>query len=453
MEGKMNKPETLFISIASYRDAELLPTLQDMLHRAAHPENLRIAICWQDNEDLQVFAQAGLELQGCQTVAGEKVATYRYQQAEIAIIIKHYYSSQGACWARSLAEKLFNNETYFLQIDSHCRFIPRWDSEMIAMLQQLRTTSALPIISSYPPAYSPGEGEEESKKSYVSRLVFNEYDRLGIPMFNSRTFEDSAPVRGSYLAAGFIFTSGDFVSTVANDPQIFFAGEEIAMAVRAFTHGYDIYHPHKPLLWHYYQREEGPKVWGDHTTEAQEEGAVEQAWWQRDNLAKKRVRTLLGLEDESADSLTPYTLGNKRTLRQFEYQAGICLQSGTVLPEVAGSDAVSFFATPPNDEAEWLARQFAWYKKPITLNQADFTFCVQHEGDLHIHVYSLHNVLLYQRKLTPVDLQALRAAAINDQLRLSLDFKAAHQAHQPATIRICPWSAAQGWGTVTESAW
>ena len=112
----MNKPETVFISIASYRDAELLPTLRDMLHHAAHPENLRIAICWQDNEDMRVFEQAGLELQGCQTVAGEKVASYRYQQAEIAIIIKHYYSSQGACWARSLAEKLFNNETYFLQI-------------------------------------------------------------------------------------------------------------------------------------------------------------------------------------------------------------------------------------------------------------------------------------------------------------------------------------------------
>lgn len=78
---------------------------------------------------------------------------------------------------------------------------------------------------------------------------------------------------------------------------------------------------------------------------------------------------------------------------------------------------------------------------------------MQHEGYLHIQVYSLQNVLLYQRKLAPVDLQALRAEAINDELRLSVDFKAANLAHKPVTVRVCPWSAADGWGAVTESAW
>ncbi|MGD8107634.1 GlcNAc-transferase family protein [Pantoea sp. FN0302] len=449
----MDNPATIFISIASYRDPELLPTLRDMLRHAAHPENLHIAICWQDNEMPEFFEQAGFTPQGGRVVEGREVLMFRYNQARIDVISVHYYTSQGACWARSLAETLFENERYFLQIDSHCRFIPDWDNEMTAMLRQLQTTSPRPIISSYPPAYKPGDDEEASKKTYVSRLIFREYDTQGIPMFSSTPFQAEVPVRGSYLAGGFIFTLGDFVKTVPNDPQIFFAGEEIAMAVRAFTHGYDVYHPHKPLLWHYYQRKEHSKVWGDHNNQAKDQGKVEKAWWERDLVAKKRVRTLLGLEEkESVASLAPYTLGNQRTLRQFEYQAGICLQKSTVLPEVLDSEKINFFATPPADETEWLNRQFAYYKKSITLNASDYETDETRMSNLHLSVYNAQNILLYKRTLEPQELETLRTESADNLPTLLLEFKTA-SIDRPSVIRICPWSDTSGWGNVTEKAW
>lgn len=448
----MNNPATIFISIASYRDPELLPTLRDMLRHATHPENLHIAICWQDDEKLEIFEQAGLEPVGSRTVAGYEAFAYRYRQARIDIISVHYYASRGACWARSLAEMLFENESHFLQIDSHCRFTPYWDEEMIAMLHQLRAKSALPIISSYPPAYSPGEDEEASKKAYVSRLIFREYNPQGIPMFSSTPFEASAPVRGSYLAGGFIFTSGDFVKTVPNDPQIFFAGEEIAMAVRSFTHGYDIYHPHKPLLWHYYQRKEHNKVWGDHTNQAKDEGVVEKAWWERDNISKNRVRTLLGLEPDNAASLSPYVLGSQRTLRQFEYQAGIYLKNGTVLPEVMAPELVNFFTDVPTDENEWFSRQSAYHKKALTLNKSEYSTSEPDMSDLHLSVYNEQNVLLYKRTLGIAELETLREKSPNDELTLSIEFKTASTVH-PTVVRVCPWSTTSGWGAITEKAW
>ncbi|MGD8163215.1 GlcNAc-transferase family protein [Pantoea sp. FN0307] len=452
-QGNMDNPATIFISIASYRDPELLPTLRDMLRHAAHPENLHIAICWQDNEMPEVFEQAGFTPQGGRVVEGREVLMFRYNQARIDVISVHYYTSQGACWARSLAETLFENERYFLQIDSHCRFIPDWDNEMTVMLRQLQTTSPRPIISSYPPAYKPGDDEEASKKTYVSRLIFREYDTQGIPMFSSTPFQAEVPVRGSYLAGGFIFTLGDFVKTVPNDPQIFFAGEEIAMAVRAFTHGYDVYHPHKPLLWHYYQRKEHSKVWGDHNNQAKDQGKVEKAWWERDLVAKKRVRTLLGLEEkESVASLAPYTLGNQRTLRQFEYQAGICLQKSTVLPEVLDSEKINFFATPPADETEWLNRQFAYYKKSITLNASDYETDETRMSNLHLSVYNAQNILLYKRTLEPQELETLRTESADNLPTLLLEFKTA-SIDRPSVIRICPWSDTSGWGNVTEKAW
>jgi len=452
-QGNMDNPATIFISIASYRDPELLPTLRDMLRHAAHPENLHIAICWQDNEKLEVFEQAGFTPQGRRVVNGREVVMFRYNQARIDVLSVHYYASQGACWARSLAETLFEDERYFLQIDSHCRFIPDWDNEMTAMLRQLQTTSPRPIISSYPPAYRPGDDEEASKKTYVSRLIFREYDAQGIPMFSSTPFEAGAPVRGSYLAGGFIFTLGHFVKTIPNDPQIFFAGEEIAMAVRAFTHGYDVYHPHKPLLWHYYQRKEHSKVWGDHNNQAKDQGKVEKAWWERDSIAKKRVRILLGLEEkDSVTSLAPYTPGSQRTLREFEYQTGICLQKRTVLPEVMDSGKINFFATPPADETEWLNRQYAYHKKSITLNASEYETDEIRMNNLHLSVYNAQNILLYKRTLEPQELETLRTESSDNVPTLLLEFKTTSMA-RPSVIRVCPWSDTSGWGNVTEQAW
>ena len=37
----------IFISIASYRDPELLPTIKDCIANAKYPENLIFAIAWQ----------------------------------------------------------------------------------------------------------------------------------------------------------------------------------------------------------------------------------------------------------------------------------------------------------------------------------------------------------------------------------------------------------------------
>jgi len=445
----MGNPATIFISIASYRDPQLIPTLQDMLHHASHPENLHIAVCWQDDEDLSLFTQHGFTPMGSRHVAGREAFIFCFQKARIELISVHYYVSQGACWGRSLAESLFDEADYFLQIDSHCRFIPGWDSEMITTLHWLEAKSSRPVLSSYPPAFVPGEDEETIKKRYVSRLIFREFNPQGLPMLSSTPFESREPVRGSYLAGGFIFTRGDFVKEVPNDPQIFFAGEEIAMAVRAFSHGYDIYHPHKPLLWHYYQRKEHSKVWDDHTNRAKEQGSVEKAWWERDTASKKRVRTLLSLEKELDGGLVPYGLGKVRTLKQFEYQAGICLQNGTVLPEVMGVDKVNFFSETPSDHVEWLRRQYAWHKKSLTLSKTDYDAENCDISSLHLSVYNQKNELFHKQMLTRSELCQKTSS---EDISLTVEFKTTSLS-KPAAIRLCTWSESLGWGTVTERTW
>lgn len=450
----MDISETIFVSIASYRDPELIPTLKDMLRQAENPERLHISVCQQDELASEIFIEAGFSLVETKQVASHQVSVFSYLQARINVIHVHYFTSRGACWARNLAETQFENEDYFLQIDSHCRFSPSWDREMIAMLHQLQQRSPLPIISAYPPGYKPGEDEEASKKTYVSRLIFREYNKEGLPMFTSTPFTAQEPVRGSYLAGGFIFTTADFVKNVPNDPHIFFAGEEISMAVRAFTHGYDIYHPHKPLLWHFYQRQGHNKVWGDHNNDAKNEGKITQAWWEIDKISKNRVRMVLGLEEGIDDNEAPWSRGNIRTLQQFEYQAGIYLRNRTVLPEVLGKEKINFFAIPPEDEEEWIHRQYANYRKTITLSEKEYQTDAEdaEESVLHVSVYNSTNTLLYKREINADELRSLCEKSSPDKLSLALEFKTLGR-FEPSVIRLCPWSPASGWGTVTEKNW
>lgn len=151
----MQSVSSIFVSIASYRDSELIPTLHDMINTAKSPENLNIAVFWQDENDINTFINQGMRLIESQTHLGYPLHQLEYNQAHIWVLAVHYYESKGACWARHMAEGLFQDETYFLQIDSHCRFIQHWDHEMVTMLNSLRDKSPKPILSAYPPVMSP----------------------------------------------------------------------------------------------------------------------------------------------------------------------------------------------------------------------------------------------------------------------------------------------------------
>lgn len=43
--------EKIFVSIAAYRDPELLPTLKNMLETASNPKDLVICIGWQHSKE------------------------------------------------------------------------------------------------------------------------------------------------------------------------------------------------------------------------------------------------------------------------------------------------------------------------------------------------------------------------------------------------------------------
>ena len=129
----------IFVQIASYRDPQLIPTLKSMLENAKKPENLRIGICRQYHPDDKFDILDEFE-----------------NDERFRILNVPYLESKGVCWARSLVQQLYQDEEYTLQIDSHMRFAPNWDDEMIKIIKQLQKKGhKKPLLTGYVSSFDP----------------------------------------------------------------------------------------------------------------------------------------------------------------------------------------------------------------------------------------------------------------------------------------------------------
>lgn len=147
-----------------------------------------------------------------------------------------------------------------------------------------------------------------------------------------------------FVAAGFFFTSSNFLHDVPYDPFLpfLFMGEELILSIRAFTNGYDVFSPSTDIVRHEYFRENSMKFWEsvDYTynlTEMQFHLAA---------TAAQRIKRIIQfpVDDSLADAhglqsfpeelkvkrITNYGLGTRRTLAQFLDISGIDFENKNV---------------------------------------------------------------------------------------------------------------------------
>jgi hypothetical protein len=293
---------TIFVQIASYRDPELLLTVKDCIAKAKHPKNLRFCIAHQyAPDDSPSIAEVKQSI--------DHLGKVIYVPAN---------ESKGACWIRSKIQNYYNDEKYTLQLDSHHRFAHHWDAILIKMLKQVTTkTSPKPILTAYLPSYDPAD-PEKSKLNDCWHLCFDRFMPEGPIFIRPTSIKDwqklKGPIPSRGLSGHFIFTTGQWCRDVPYDPQLYFHGEEISLAVRSFTSGYDLYHPHKPVIWHQYTRSGAKKHWDDNSD-----------WGKLNQISYKRVKVLLGVDGEDPNQIDwgRYGIGKVRTLHDFERYAGV----------------------------------------------------------------------------------------------------------------------------------
>ena len=308
----MAKKDKIFIQIASYRDPELLPTLRDCIGKAKYPERLRFGICKQSHEKDEWDTK------------GEFADDKRFTWYDVK-----WNESKGVCWARNMVQNAYNGEDYTLQLDSHHRFQHDWDEILIKMIKQLQKAGhKKPLLTAYVTPFDPekNKGFEDDMKDLDNRpcrLVFDRFTPEGCVFFKPHWMEGhekmSHPEPCRFYSAHFAFTIGDFCKEVRHDPNYYFHGEEISIAARAFTHGYDLFSPHVNVVWHEYTRQyRDSKHWVDHVDENKPELVDGLNWVERNNLSHQRNRILFGMEPDIGVNFGEYGFGTERTLQEYE---------------------------------------------------------------------------------------------------------------------------------------
>ena len=299
----------IFVQIAAYRDPQLIPTIENMLENAKRPKNLVIGVA------RQFHPEDGFD----------DLSKYK-KDKRFRILDIPYTESKGVCWARHQVQQLYGGEEYTLQIDSHMRFEKDWDDEMIKMIKQLQKKGhKKPLLTSYVSSFDP-DNDPQARVKEPWRMTFDRFTPEGVVFFLPETIpgwqELKQPIPSRFYSAHYCFTLGEFSKEVQHDPEFYFHGEEISISVRAYTYGYDLFHPHKVLIWHEYTRKGRTKQWDD-----------DKDWHLRNAACHIKNRQLLGVDGEKYDGDYSEWFGTERTIRDYEKYAGLLFETRGIQQE------------------------------------------------------------------------------------------------------------------------
>jgi hypothetical protein len=404
--------DLIFVSIASYRDQQLGATVKDCLGKAECKDRIRFGICWQHGDE-------------------ETAPPFAPDDPRFRVLDVPWQQSRGAGWARAETMKLWQGEPWFLQVDSHCRFVYGWDRKLIEMAEDLRerTGTRKPLLSAYALAFRPGRLEVLAGDP--GQIGFQAFTEDSIPQIKPTGFppgmQREFPVPARFLAAGFLFAPGSFVEDVPYDPEIYFLGEEVTMTVRAWTHGYDLFHPVTSVVWHDYQRHTARRHWGDHT-EADE---TPRLWSDLDQISRDKVRRLL-----NGEPVETYGLGSERTLAQYEAYAGLSFRLRRAHPYTVRGEL------PPNPEppADWVDRIYPWIAK-IAVERAQLPRFAMHDPALWaLAIADAEGSEIIRLDAAPAALEPFRGT--DGPIVFTCEFLSATV---PATWTVRPLSIAHGW--------
>ena len=304
---------SVFVQIPAYRDFELNKTILSAVNNASKLNKISFGVhnCLLFDGEIELIDDLPewATVRSVTSIAPENIGLQR---------------------ARYIANELYDGEDYYFQVDSHMRFAKDWDVNLIDGVTQYQNMGLRkPLITQYPPSYVyEDDGTEEHwwDDPFVQKGIWfgenqQQFKDVLIPTQTPKIISSHCGFTKS-ASGGMIFTIGEF-STIKPNPKIAFRGEEILIAARAFTHGFDLVMPFANSVCHLYRSRQPfakvrrhepwvdfPDIW----TELEWESTAEY----------ERIfcyRTI----GEGA-------LGNERTLEDFEEFSGINFRTRQINP-------------------------------------------------------------------------------------------------------------------------
>lgn len=224
---------SIFVQISAYQDHELHKTIKDCIEKSSGNNELHFGINLVfKEEDIFIPCVPNLKVQTSKAPANLGVGIGRY-----------------------IANKFYDGQDFYLQVDAHTRFIKNWDKIIIDNYNLYKAEGCNPVLTAYPSPY----WYEDGKEIFDSAPDVNAIDFKieNVELFKRTKFfhQYSKGTEGSIftksISGGSVFSAGE-IALIAPNKKMFNWGEEMLYAIRLFTHGYDLMIPQNQYLYHLY---------------------------------------------------------------------------------------------------------------------------------------------------------------------------------------------------------
>lgn len=305
--------DSIFVSIAAYRDIETRNTINDLFAKATNKSRIYVGVLSQIDP---------------RTDMGLLIGTRR----NVREMVIDSREAKGCTWARNIIlNQIRKDEDFVLQIDAHSRFDQGWDNRVLEDFKSIGKDNA--VLTAYPPAFQL-DAQLDTRPKHIF-MKFRDIHSSGLPVFLSEvTFPQTMPREPRLtpaISAGCIFGPKAVFDKVLYDPYVYFFGEEQSFAIRLYTHGIDTYVPTRTFMYHlYYDPKKDKKNlhWHDTKEKTTKDTTVD---------GVPRVKYILGMTKvipvNNDKELDKYGLGTVRTVEQWQEFSGFNLLTGKITPK------------------------------------------------------------------------------------------------------------------------
>jgi hypothetical protein len=296
--------KSIFIQITSYHDYELEKTIRDAIDKSSGETELVFGVH-------SIFYEDNSWIEPVRNIANVKLVESKAPK------------NLGMGLGRAIAHDLYNGEDYYFQIDAHSRFDQDWDTFLINEINTHKSNGfKKPLISQYPkPFWYEGDIEKINQhEEVVTQFYWKDKERFKhnrMPM-QGTVLNPKGNIFSISVSGGSTFTEGEFIKP---NKLIFADGEEIFMAARAYTSGYDFFVPSEMFMYHLYYGTEGKNArrivypdWPEQTAEL-------------NKISVDEIRFVLSGEGIVGEG----RLGTERTLSEYGKFCGLDFVNGEIL--------------------------------------------------------------------------------------------------------------------------
>ncbi len=246
---------SIYVSMPSMMDYELIPTLKSCIHQASRNNSIKIGVAFStfyENINIDEIVEEINKID--------------------CVEFKHFsrQESLGVGAARKNAHSFYDGQDYLLQIDSHSFFKKNWDIELIKMFKESNLRYGKSVLTGYPPSYRYSDSAKtlthgwsrvstsvnsgvlsDSRSDEADRYIWDflpNWSSPGIVKF-SEEYEQIPKI-----SAGFIFGDKNFAQNYLDliPYNYFFFEEEIIMTIELLSKKYNLIAPSSIPIAHLY---------------------------------------------------------------------------------------------------------------------------------------------------------------------------------------------------------